>query len=317
MAGATAIPKGVDDFRVYAPAAAEAPGSWDAGVRRHYELMRSKQCMAFAAAMRAKYSLDSFGARPVTPSGRAFLERAGIEVPGAGAQGVQCSVKDMFDVLKSYVDASDPDLETPNLEHMLQTAERARAAGEPPYVQLVALVHDMGKAMFLFGSAEDGQDGGSGEGAQQWALGGDTWIVGCPLPDSAMILPELNCANPDRDDARCNASEVGIYARGCGVMAVDYAFGHDEYMYLFMRANNISLPPDALAMLRLHSCYPLHKGGAYAALLAPGDEALLASVRRFNTYDLYSKGDVRPDVDALWPHYAAIIDEFMPGKLRW
>jgi inositol oxygenase len=51
--------------------------------------------------------------------------------------------------------------------------------------------------------------------------------------------------------------------------------------------------------------------------MAPGDEALLAAVRDFNQFDLYSKGDARPDVGALWPHYQALIDEYMPGQLEW
>lgn len=30
-------------------------------------------------------------------------------------------------------------------------------AGEPDYVQVVALIHDIGKIMFLWGAEEDGQ----------------------------------------------------------------------------------------------------------------------------------------------------------------
>jgi hypothetical protein len=52
--------------------------------------------------------------------------------------------------------------------------------------------------------------------------------------------------------------------------------------------------PEALAIVRLHSCYPWHTGGAYRALMAPGDEALLEAVRDFNRFDLYSKGEQLP-----------------------
>ena len=65
--------------------------------------------------------------------------------------------------------------------------------------------------------------------------------------------------------------------------------------------------PLAMAMLRLHSCYPWHKGGAYRPLMAPGDEDLLAAVLQFNTFDLYSKSDGVPDVEALWPYYQTLV----------
>jgi inositol oxygenase len=47
----------------------------------------------------------------------------------------------------------------PNLIHMLQTAEGIRKAGHPDWMQLVGLIHDMGKIMFLWGTPEDGQIG--------------------------------------------------------------------------------------------------------------------------------------------------------------
>jgi hypothetical protein len=51
--------------------------------------------------------------------------------------------------------------QNPNLEHMLQTAESMRAAGLPDWMQLVGLLHDMGKIMFLWGDRETGQEVGS------------------------------------------------------------------------------------------------------------------------------------------------------------
>ena len=46
----------------------------------------------------------------------------------------------------------------PNLVHMLQTAEAMRAAGHPDWFQLVGLLHDLGKLMFLWGDKETGQE---------------------------------------------------------------------------------------------------------------------------------------------------------------
>ena len=59
--------------------------------------------------------------------------------------------------------------------------------------QLVGLLHDMGKIMFLWGDKETGQIGKSD--GPQWALGGDTWAVGCKIPDT-VVFPEYNALNP-------------------------------------------------------------------------------------------------------------------------
>jgi inositol oxygenase len=44
---------------------------------------------------------------------------------------------------------------------------------------------------------------------------------------------------------------------------------------------------------------------------------MLAWVRRFNPYDLYSKSDIRPELKDLKPYYTELIDEFIPGRIRW
>ena len=59
------------------------------------------------------------------------------------------TIRDAFRVLETYVDSSDPDVSLPNLVHMLQTAEGIRKAGHPEWFQVVGLIHDMGKIMFL------------------------------------------------------------------------------------------------------------------------------------------------------------------------
>ncbi len=54
--------------------------------------------------------------------------------------------------------------------------------GHPDWFQLVGLIHDLGKIQFLWGRPEDGLEGG--ENGKQWSLGGDTWVLGCKLPDT-------------------------------------------------------------------------------------------------------------------------------------
>lgn len=63
----------------------------------------------------------------------------------------------------------------------------------------------------------------------QWALGGDTWIVGCRIPDCT-VFPEFNVLNPDQLHP-VYGTEYGIYKPNCGLQNVMFAYGHDEYMY--------------------------------------------------------------------------------------
>lgn len=224
------------------------------------------------------------------------------------------SIKQAFAQLEGYVDSSDPDTNLPNLEHALQTAESMRKAGEPEWFQLVGLLHDMGKIMFLWGLPDDGQMGT--RGGPQWALGGDTWVLGCPIPECAPF-PEFNHLNKDNDVAAYQAGATGMYRPGCGMGTLKYAFGHDEYMYQMLRHNGAAIPEEGLAMIRYHSCYPWHTGGCYQELMAEGDAELKQWVLRFNKYDLYTKSDERPVLAKVWPHYQRLIDQMCPGELEW
>ncbi len=42
-------------------------------------------------------------------------------------------------------------------------------------------------------------------------------------------------------------------------------------------------------MIRYHSCYPWHTGGAYRSLMTEADHAMLPWVLEFNKFDLYTK----------------------------
>ncbi len=77
---------------------------------------------------------------------------------------------------------------------------------------------------------------GTGDG-DQWALGGDTWVVGCKLPPCT-VFPEFNALNPDETNPLYN-TENGIYQPGCGMQNLKYAFGHDEYLYRMVVSSDI------------------------------------------------------------------------------
>lgn len=181
-------------------------------VIQHYKDMRTYQTVAFYDRMAQKYSFDNGAYRRLMTIEEAFLE------------------------LENYIDASDPDMDLPNLLHLLQTAEGIRKAGHPEWMQLVGLLHDMGKIMFLWGDEADGQDGYSPNG-KQWALGGDTFVVGAYIPDDAVVFPEFNKLNPDMQNPKYN-TKYGIYTPNCGIDGLKFAWGHDEYMYRMLGKSN-------------------------------------------------------------------------------
>lgn len=37
----------------------------------------------------------------------------------------------------------------------------------------------------------------------------------------------------------------------------------------------------------------------------------------FSRYDLYTKSEKIPDIEALWPYYQSLIDKYLPGKLNF
>ncbi len=115
-------------------------------VASHYRAMRSGQSVAYVNRMAEKYSFEN------------------------GKFRGEFTIKEVFKVLGSYVDSSDPDLGLPNFIHNFQTAEGIRRDGHPDWFQLVGLLHDMGKVMFAIGGIkEDGQHGTAE--SPQWGLG--------------------------------------------------------------------------------------------------------------------------------------------------
>ena len=141
---------------------------------------------------------------------------------------------------------------------------------------------------------------------------GDTFPVGCAWSDK-IVYHEFFRDNPDAQIAGLQ-TKLGVYEEGCGLENVDLSWGHDEYMYMVCKDY---LPEEALYMIRYHSCYPIHREGAYDYLLNDKDRELLEWVKKFNPYDLYSKGDDKVSVAKLRPYYEDLIREFFPDKVRF
>jgi len=215
----------------------------------------------------------------------------------------EMTIWEAMEKLNTLIDESDPDTSLSQIEHLLQAAEAIRRDGKPRWMQLTGLIHDLGKLLFFFGS----------EG--QWDVVGDTFPVGCAF-DEKIIYPGTFENNPDSKDP-IYSTKHGIYTPGCGLDNVMLSWGHDEYLYHVVKDQS-TLPKEALAMIRYHSCYPWHNEGAYEWMMNEDDKTALKAVKSFNPYDLYSKSDDMPKAEELKPYYMELINEYFPNPvIRW
>jgi inositol oxygenase len=209
------------------------------------------------------------------------------------------TVWEAAEFLNTLVDDSDPDTDLTQIEHLMQTSEAIRRDAQPRWMVLVGFLHDLGKCLCLYGEP-------------QWSVVGDTFPVGCAWSDQ-IVFSEYFRNNPDRNVSEYQ-TKFGIYEPNCGLENVHMSFGHDGYIAEVMKPY---LPDEALYMLRFHSFYPWHRHGAYTHLMNDKDAAMLEWVKKFNPYDLYSKGHSKPNVQELKPYYDNLFAEFLPEKLDW
>ena len=213
----------------------------------------------------------------------------------AGKMGIW----EAMQVLDTIVDQSDPDIGLPQSYHAFQTAEALRRDGQPRWLILAGLIHDLGKVLTVYGEP-------------QWAVVGDTFPVGCAWSDT-IVFPQYFELNPDSKVAAYQTKE-GIYSQHCGLKNVHMSWGHDEYLYHVVKNY---LPEEACYIIRYHSFYPWHVGGAYDYLLDEKDREMLQWVKLFNKYDLYSKNNEPFDLAAQMPFYRELVSEFFPDLLDW
>lgn len=227
--------------------------------------------------------------------------------------GFQMNVLDAINKLNEFVDASDPDTNIPNMYHFYQTAEKIRTDGLPEWFQLVGLIHDLGKMMFLFGNDDDGTTDKT-----QWGIVGDTYILGCSLRNKH-VYPEFDNLCNDMYNEHYNTN-LGIYSLNCGLSSCVFTWGHDEYLYDVLQYNkeigNVSdeLPEIAYLIIRYHSLYPWHKYNEYEDIESNDDIVTKQYVQLFNKYDLYTKtDDFSENIDVLNEYYSKLIFKFVPN----
>lgn len=207
-------------------------------------------------------------------------------------------ISSVLESLNDYIDPSDPDTNTPNLIHAYQTAERIRK--EFPLdeaLQVTGLIHDIGKFLFTFGDPD-------------WCVVGDIHPVGCEFSDKC-VYSRFFKYNPDKFD------KFGIYTEECGLDNLLMCWGHDEYLYRVLKDNKHNLPDEYLKLIRFHSFYPLHLEGAYIYFLSDADWEFIPKLKKFSSYDLYSKHEDFVLTDEIKEYYSALLDKFFPEPLFW
>jgi inositol oxygenase len=268
---------------------------WDDFVKERYD--PNKQQEEFRDYRNTTPGVREFYRLNHTNQTYEFVERKRKEF--LGLNRTQMGIWEALEYLNTLVDDSDPDTDLSQIEHNLQTAEAIRRDGHPRWMILTGLIHDLGKVLCLWDEP-------------QWAVVGDTFPTGCGWSDK-IVFHEFFRDNPDWTRADFQ-SPLGIYSEHCGLDNVQLSWGHDEYLYHVVKDY---LPEPAHYMIRYHSCYPIHREGAYGYLMNDKDREMFEWVRKFNPYDLYSKADEKASVEKLRPYYEELIREYFPEKIRF
>ncbi|KAL8498200.1 hypothetical protein ACS0TY_021506 [Phlomoides rotata] len=156
---------------------------------------------------------------------------------------MEMSIWECCELLNEVVDESDPDLDEPQIQHLLQSAEAIRKDyPDQDWLHLTALIHDLGKVLLLpkFGELP------------QWAVVGDTFPLGCAF-DESNVHHKYFKENSDINNPKYNTKN-GVYQQGCGLDNVVMSWGHDDYMYLVIITFQnpiLSLPGPSLYLISL------------------------------------------------------------------
>lgn len=109
-----------------------------------------------------------------------------------------------------------------------QSAEAARQDGQPRWMQLVCLIHDLGKRLALPPLNEP-----------QHLTVGDTFPVGCAFSPK-IVHSKFFALNPDYNNP-AYSTKFGVYAAGCGLHNIHMSWGHDEVSGLSAKYTHILL----------------------------------------------------------------------------
>jgi len=274
-----------------------------------------------------------------------LLEDIYTQPGGFKGHEIRKKLMDVFGLLDSVIDESDPDTDLPQIYHAYQTAESLRkwvdennqlksivikdlfSAHEwdslkPKYQKLYNTTLDK-----LFPKIKDWSwlpligfihDLGKVLATEEWGslpqefVVGDTFPVNEPFATANVYADNRFFAkNPD-------LTHKSNYEKHCGFDNLKMSFGHDTYCYSVMKNNRNHFPPEALYIIHYHSFYPWHSPKAgergYTRVANRNDWLMLPLLKLFQKSDLYSKAAEVPDIKKLEPYYEGLIRKFIPGE---
>lgn len=271
-------------------------------------------------------------------------------------QVVRKRLADLFPILETIIDDSDPDTRLKQIYHAYQTGEALKLycdPADPKRLKQTILIADLFGAEWatlpptvrthypqylheLYPEIEDWSwlplvgflhDMGKILASTEWGalpqchVVGDTFPIDAPFASSNLFYEQgFYKTNPNLTTTHETSTQVGKYERHCGFTHLTMSFGHDDYMFLILNNAIHRLPPHALYIIRFHSFYPWHtpRNGerGYMALANENDWRLLPLLKAFQQSDLYSKTDSMPNTAQLEEEYVQRMEYFIPGRLQ-
>jgi inositol oxygenase len=199
-----------------------------------------------------------------------------------------------------------------------RTAEIARHAGHPDWVQLLALMYCLGSVAHVLETYKGNQN------EYNWTISSRGWIVGC-APPLTTVFSEFRSLNQDTSDSRYS-SLYGMYHQHVGLSNVLLTWTGPEYLYHVLQHNDVSLPEEGLTMLRLASIFDWHSNNQYLHLCNDDDQEVRALCADFDTVmrDTSSQCNgatewTDAECESLWVnHYGDIAAKYdVDGVLEW
>ena len=202
-----------------------------------------------------------------------------------------------------------------------QTAERARKAGHPQYVQFVLLVCLLSQAVIGLG---DGDKNGDSE-LFDWTLECQTRVLGCPAPAETRFFSEFNSVSPDLEPNLPIPSPLPL-PLPLGLMnpQLTYTYSGLTYMTDVLEHANCSMPFEGFLLLKLLNLDLWFRNGHYANFQTQQETEMKPLLLEIDDLRRLSKracmNELSDDVVAdLWAdHYSEICASFgVGGILSW
>ena len=187
------------------------------------------------------------------------------------------------------------------------SAEAARNAGQPDWVQFVALLHLLGGAVNIIEGASNP--------AFDWTIPSSSHVIGCPAPSRAS-WSDFRYLNPDEQRGSYSSSPQGMYQLHCGLEQVLMTWTGPEYMYHLMQHNDVVVPEEGLAMLRYFTLLDWHTNNEYQHLANDNDRDMRPFVAEFNNIRLEAQVSCTMELtdhecDRLWDdHYQYVVAKY-------